>query len=398
VGESKDPASALVHASISGTVEEITETTNPAGQPVAAVSIKSDQQDAWLESAQGSETALLSLDEVGKASREELLGRVQEGGIVRSLTMGLPLHLDLSPPSSPRSYMHMTAAPVVRPIDTLIIKAVDFDPPVAPNQACLAGDTSELELGVTALTRITGADRVILALPSGGSSDQLTETAEKNGWELAKVNAGHYPYGLNNLVIHSLLGREVATPYGDPRDVGVVIQPLLTALDVGRVLGSGRPVTERVFSVCGDVGQPQTFRVRLGTPVAEVIDAAGGLSDDPGKVILGGPMMGYAHFDLNTPVTKETSGVFVQAAANVQTFSNHPCIHCGRCMQACPVRLEPGELGKLCEFGQYDLAAERNLFHCIECGVCAYVCPAKRPMVQLLRLGKSEVLAGRMEQ
>jgi electron transport complex protein RnfC len=180
--------------------------------------------------------------------------------------------------------------------------------------------------------------------------------------------------------------------------VGVVIQPLLTALDVGKVLASGRPVTERVFSVCGDVGQPQTFRVRLGTPVGEVIDAAGGLSGDPGKVILGGPMMGYAHFDLTTPVTKETSGVFVQAAANVHNFKNHPCIHCGRCLQACPVRLEPGELGKLCEFGQYELAAERNLFHCIECGVCAYVCPAKRPMVQLLRLGKSEVLAGRMEQ
>jgi electron transport complex protein RnfC len=397
VGSSGEFEAAAVHASVSGTVEAITEVTDPSGQPVPAVVIANDGRDAWFEPEEGGVPALSGLEEVAGTRPTRLLRRLRDAGLVRAATLGLPLHVDLSPPMAPRSYLFMTGIPVVRPIDTLIVRAVDPDPPVAPNQAALAAEDGRLEVGVAALARISGAKRVILAVPPGGDAAGLAALAERHEWELARVDARHYPFATDNLLVHRLTGRVVPTPYGEPRDVGVVLEPLLTALDVGQVLTTGRPVVDRVFSVAGDVAQPQTFRVRLGTPVGQVIQAAGGLPAEPGKVILGGPMRGYAHFDLDTPVTKETGGVLVQSAQRVRAFANEPCIHCGRCVAACPVNLVPAELSKLCEFHQFEEAAERDLLHCIECGCCAYVCPARRPMVHLLRYGKSEVLAERME-
>jgi electron transport complex protein RnfC len=398
LGSSEEFEAANVHSSVSGTVEAITEIYDPAGQKVPAVVVANDGKDTPFEPEGGLPATVASSEEVQKTRPTRLLRRLRDAGLVRSATLGLPLHVDLSPPMAPRSYMFMTGIPVVRPIDTLIIRAVDADPPVSPNQACLTDNSPELELGISALARIAGAQRVVIAVASGQPFDTLAALAASRQWEVVKVNPANYPAAHRNLLVHSITGRVVPTPYGEPRDVGVVVQPLITALDVGRVLITGRPPADRIFSVAGDVAKPQTFRVRLGTPLAQVIEAAGGLPANPGKVILGGPMLGYAHFDLNTPVTKETNGVFVQSAEHLHAFRNEPCIHCGRCVQACPVNLVPAELSKLCEFQQFDEAAERDLLHCIECGCCAYVCPAQRPMVHLLRYGKSEVLAERMEQ
>lgn len=398
VGTSEEFEAANVHASVSGTVEAIAEVYDPAGQKVAAVAIKNDGKDSVHVPEGGLPVPVGGVEDIMKTRPTRLLRRLREAGLVRSATLGLPLHVDLSPPMAPRSYMFMTGIPVVRPIDTLVIRAVDVDPPVTPNQACLSEASAELEIGITALARIAGAQRVVIAVPSGQPHEALAGLAAAKQWELAKINSANYPAAHRNLLVHSITGRVVPTPYGEPRDVGVVVQPLVTALDVGRALTSGRPPVDRVFSVAGDVAKPQTFRVRLGTPIGKVIEAAGGLPAKPGKVILGGPMQGYAHFDLNTPVTKETCGVLVQSAEHVRSFRNEPCIHCGRCVQACPVNLVPAELSKLCEFQQFEDAADRDLLHCIECGCCAYVCPARRPMVHLLRYGKSEVLAERMEQ
>ncbi|MBU4276368.1 MAG: RnfABCDGE type electron transport complex subunit C [Proteobacteria bacterium] len=396
VGASEAFESATVQATVSGVVEAIVDTVDPAGQKVPAVVIKNDGADAWAEDSTLGESLT---DPAGvKGTRpSHLLRRLREAGLVRAQVEGRPLHVDLSPPMAPQSYLYMTGIPVVRPVDTLIISAVDADPPVCPNRSCLGQSIEELSVGVAALARISGAKRVILALPSGSDTASIAAMAGQYEWEVASVSQTAYPFATDNFLVQSLTGREVSTPYGEPKDVGVALQPMISAMDVGKVLMSGRPVIDRIFSVAGEVKNPQTFRVRLGTPISEVLAAAGGGPSRPGKIIVGGPMMGLAIFDPTTPVTRETEGVFVQSAAKVVAYADHPCIHCGRCVAACPVNLIPSELGKLCEFRMYEEAADMDLMNCIECGCCAYVCPARRPMVHFLRHGKTEVLAGRME-
>jgi electron transport complex protein RnfC len=394
VGASEEFESATVQATVSGVVESIVQTVDPAGQKVPTVVIKNDGADTWV-----ADSAEALADPAGaKASRpSRLLKRLRESGLVRAQVEGRPLHVDLSPPMAPQSYLYMTGIPVVRPVDTLIVNAVDPDPPVCPNLSCLTQVGEELAVGVAALARISGAKRVILALPAGADTAALSAMAGQHEWETATVSQTAYPFATDNLLVSALTGRQVPTPYGEPKDVGVVLLPLISALDVGRVLISGRPVIDRVFTVAGEVKKPQTFRVRLGTPISQVLEAAGGGPSRPGKIIVGGPMMGLAIFDPATPVTRSTEGVLVQSADSVVSYADHPCIHCGRCVAACPVNLIPSELGKLCEFRMYEEAAEMDLMNCIECGCCAYVCPAKRPMVHFLRHGKTEVLAGRME-
>ena len=393
IGEADGLEAALVHASVSGKVEQIIDVSDPEGRVVPTVVISNDGKDDWADLTEDA-TLVDTADKVFETKPSRLLNAVRGSGLVRAAAHGLPLHLELSPPMAPRSYLFMTGIPVVRAIDTLIIKAVDADPPVIPNQACLAGYGPELEIGIAALARVAGAKRVIIAAAAGADLGDLPKMAQAREWEVTSVNGAHYPYAMDNIMVYSLTGREVPTPYGESRDVGVLVEPLATAMAFGKALMDGRPAVERVFSVAGDVAKPGAFKVRLGTPISDIL-AACGAAGEPGKVIFGGPMMGLAHFDLNTPVTKETEGLYVISKDKVQNFSGEACIHCGRCVQACPVNLIPCELGKMCEFGQYAEAEERDLLHCIECGCCAYVCPAKRPMVHLIRLGKSEVMAGK---
>jgi electron transport complex protein RnfC len=396
VGASSEFEAATVRSSVSGKVEGMVNLPDPSGTPVATIVVANDGRDAWQE--EDTFPVQPDIEALSTTRPSRLLRSIREAGLVRASLQGLPLHVDLSPPMAPRSYLFMSGIPVVQQVDTLIINCLDMDPPICPNQAALTQLGPELEVGVAVLARTSGATRVVLATAAGKTPPELRQIASAREWEVASVPANHYPFAGDNLLIHSLTGREVPTPYGEPRDVGVVIEPLLTCLDVGALFTTGRPTLSRVFSVAGDVANPQTFRVRLGTPVGAVLKAAGGPNGEMGKAILGGPMVGYAHFDLNTPVTKETEGLFVQNSAHLQRYGDRACIHCGRCVAACPVNLVPAELGKLCEFKRFEEAVESNLFNCIECGVCAYVCPARRPMVHFMRHGKHEVLAARSEE
>ncbi len=260
------------------------------------------------------------------------------------------------------------------------------------------GRSAALELGVAALAHLAGAEQVLLALPKDGAFPQIEETARGHRWEIRPVDPGHYPYALDHLLAHDLTGRMVATPDGDPRDMGVLTVGLANAWVLGRALASGRPADSRVVAVAGDVQKPQAFLARVGTPLPKS-HRRGGWPGRRARQGLGGrPHGGRGPVRPGGTGHRRHSGIFVQAKAKLSAYREHPCINCGRCVQVCPVGLLPGDLSRLCEYGQPEVAAERDLFHCIECGCCAYVCPARRPLVQLLRLGKSELLAKRMAQ
>ncbi len=372
---------ALVRASISGTVQAIEEIYDHAGHKVMAVVIKSDGQDSEPAAEPDALEAFGDTALINQTRLDKLLAGLDLTGVGLSSSVG------------PKHYISMNGVRSVRAIDTLIIRGVDYDPPVAPNTAALACDTAEIEAGIAALAHISSAGRVVLALPHGQDSSSIAEMSARHGWDIETVCAGHYPYTHDNMLALNLAGAEIPYPDGDPRDFGVALESMQTAMEVGRALLSGKPCLETLVSVTGAVQKPGAYEVRLGTPISHVLEAAGGLPENAGKVIIGGPMMGYAHFDLNSPVLRGIDGLFVQTKDELVKYSSHPCIHCGACVQVCPVNLVPGELSKFCEFAEYEQAAERDLFQCTECGVCAYVCPAKRPMVQLIRLGKTELMA-----
>lgn len=386
VGASEDSPAQNVHASVSGTVAGVEMVTGVSGRPVSAVAILNDGKNT-MASAEDELPAIKEPEALVSHKPLELAERLDQAGFDISATVG------------PKPYISMNGVKQIRKIDYLIISAVDYDPPVAPNQASLADvSTEELVLGASALSHVSGAQKVKLALPTGGLSKELEKLAYDLNWELDYVAAGHYPFAWDNLLINQLTGREVFFPDGDPRDWGVVLVALPKVAELARYLMTGKPSSICTLAVAGDVKQPKVLKVPCGTPVKDLLESCGGASGEPGKVILGGPMKGQALFDLDMPVTKDMDGLFVQSADKSAQFNDHPCIHCGRCVQVCPVNLIPGELGKLCEFNQFEDAADKDLFQCIECGACAYVCPAKRPLVQLFQYGKAEIQAERMEQ
>ena len=155
-----------------------------------------------------------------------------------------------------------------------------------------------------------------------------------------------------------------------------------------------RPQVRKLITVSGHgVSRPRNLVVRIGTPVREVMSFMGIPEGSVEKVIIGGPLMGYAQYSLDVPVTKEAYALVCQGPGDILTFEPDPCFNCGACVRICPVNLMPNELSKYCEFGRFEDAERHWLFHCIECGLCAYVCPAKRPMVHFMRYGKSEIIA-----
>lgn len=216
--------------------------------------------------------------------------------------------------------------------------------------------------------------------------------------ELAVLSA-RYPRGGEKQLIQAVLGREVPPPPGLPLDVGVIVSNVGTAYAMAEGILTGMPLVERVVSVTGEgVAKPSNFRTLIGTPLSFLIEKAGGFSSTPGKVIMGGPMMGPAVKSLDVPVLKGTSGVLVLKKEQVVQEPVLPCIRCGKCVDACPMRLQPVWMAAYAERGLMDDAENSRVMDCCECGACTFACPAKRPLVQWIKLAKAEIASRRKAQ
>ena len=240
--------------------------------------------------------------------------------------------------------------------------------------------------------RILGVSNIYIGIEENKADaiEILGRRASEFGVKIAVLKV-QYPQGSEKQLIMAITGRKVPAG-GLPMDAGCVVQNVGTAAATADAVVRGLPLVERVVTVTGEVVKnPGNWRLRIGTPVIRAIEFAGGVTEEPGKLILGGPMMGFAQKSFDVPVCKNTSGILLLPVSEALNYDPVGCIRCGRCVQGCPMHLTPCLLASAIEGERFDLAAQNHVMDCLECGSCAYVCPAHRPLVQHMRRAKAEI-------
>jgi len=382
IGEPAGFVSAAVHAPVSGKVKRVVQCNTPLGPACEAVLLENDGADTWAEGC--NEPA----DPDG-LSAQEVRERVQAAGIVGLGGATFPTHVKLTPPEG-------------KAIDTVILNGCECEPYLTGDHRLMLESPHTVVQGLKLVLRAVGCTRGIVAVEANkpdafqAMRKACAQRAE-DGLDLAaQLLAVKYPQGAEKQLILALTGRE--TPSGGlPLDVGVVVQNVGTAHAVYEACAHARPLTERVVTVAGPgVGAPANLRVRIGTPVRALLEACDWDEPTTRELVLGGPMMGVAHFDPDLPVNKGLSGIL--AFTDPTVFDHRHCIRCGRCVDGCPQRLVPSELSILVEAGRFEDARDADLLDCIECGVCTYVCPSRRPIVQWMKLAKDELARRRARE
>lgn len=365
--------SANIHSPVSGTVAAIDLAPDGAGLPRAAVVIRVEG-DEWMPEIDRSEKFVKGCP----SSPDEIVRKIADAGIVGMGGAAFPSHVKLTPPPG-------------RKADVLIINGAECEPYLTADHRLMLERGREVLTGASILAKALGVEMTYIGIENNKADaiGHLTAAARDFlSMEVAALKT-RYPQGGEKQLIEAVTGRRV--PSGAlPVDVGVVVHNVGTAFAVYEAVQKNKPLVERVVTVTGKgIMQPSNFIARIGTPVSSLIEAAGGMPDDAGKVLMGGPMMGRAASNIDAPVVKATSGIVILGAKEALRHRETACIKCGWCINVCPMGLEPYLLSKVSQKRMWDEAGQRHVADCIECGSCAYVCPARIPLLDWMRIGKT---------
>ena len=377
-----------VYSPLTGTVTAITPTLSSRGQPVDAVVIEGEHTAPKKKKT----------PDPSSLSTDELSGKIREAGLLSPGLQPLPLIRDLLPPDQPAAHLSLSGRRVVRGIDTLLVSALDPEPSLGVNRYLAGIEAEALGVGIAGLKAVSGAERVVFAvdktLPAPQPLISLAAADEEETTSIVGLSGRRYPIGLPVPLIKAATGREVPLPYGHPRDVGVALCSLETVISLGESLLTGSPPLTTMLTVGGGaLGRAGIVTVPIGTTIADLVEALGGFQRQPAKLVIGGPLSGFAHYDLGVPLGREAGGLFALTEQEITVAGDYrECINCGRCVATCPVNLVPGMLSMYCAKDRFEEAAHGGLFSCIECGCCDYVCPSRRPLVHFFRHAKHQLM------
>jgi electron transport complex protein RnfC len=363
------------HAPASGIVRRIELTPSISGRMVPAVFIE-PPPGSTQEEIEGTPCPL------DTSTPEQIVAAIQDAGVVGLGGAGFPTHVKLAIPEDKR-------------VDTLIINGAECEPYLTTDHRVMLEQRDDVFTGVRYLLAATGAGRVILGVEANkpDAAAHLREGLPADLPASVEVLRVKYPQGAEKMLITALLGREV--PSGAlPLDVHALVVNVATTAEIGHLLPHGRGIQERIITISGPaVRHKGNYRIPIGTPLRFLLENVG-VEEDVNRVFLGGPMMGAAAPSLDISITKGTSGVvaFTDTEAERTHGKVYPCIRCGYCVDACPILLNPSQLGILAKNQEYArMADDFHLMDCFECGSCSFVCPSHIPLVQQFRMAKAAV-------
>jgi electron transport complex protein RnfC len=374
IGDSEAFVSAAVHASVSGTVKEIKKVSNFTGADVMSIIIAADETQPEFSRQTDKDLDALTGEEIKEIAKEA--GLVGMGGAA------FPTHVKLSPPKD-------------KPVETVIINACECEPFLTCDHRQMLERPSDLIAGVRLLKTAVAATNAVIGVEAN-KMDAVDALRAKLGGDKeisVEVLEVKYPEGAEKMLIYALTGRKVP-PGKLPSEVGSLVQNVGTAIALYEAAAWGKPLYERVLTVTGPgIREPANLLAAIGTPISQLIDFCGGTVGNPAKLIMGGPMTGWAQSGTSASVVKGTSGVVVLTSDVIEQAEESECVRCGKCIDACPMFLMPNFIVQATKRRQWDKAEEWGALDCFECGCCSFECPAFIPHVQYARKAKAEIAA-----
>lgn len=379
IGDAEAFVSAPIHSSVSGIIKEIKDLTTPTGHSYCIV-IESDGKNEMDEAVQPK-------PDISVLKKEEILTAIRGAGIVGMGGATFPAHVKLSPPPDKK-------------IDTLIINGAECEPFLTADHRLMLERPDYVAYGMKLLMKALSVEVAYLGIEEN-KPDAIKAMGEvlkaEKGMEVMVLKA-KYPQGAEKQLISACTGRRV--PSGKlPMEVGVVVSNVGTVAAIGEAFRTGMPLVKRIVTITGGgIAEPKNLEVRIGTLFKDVIEECGGYKGVPGKIIMGGPMMGLAQYTDEIPCTKGTSGILILNEEEARIPEAKNCIRCGKCVGACPMGLMPLYLNAYYEKNMIGNAEEMNALDCMECGSCSFVCPSKRHLVDSIRAAKNEINAIKKKQ
>lgn len=371
IAEADGFVSAPVHASAAGVVEDIALWPHADGSMCPAIVIRVDRHSAQVPRPR----IIPAWDDL---SPDQIVRAVQDAGVVGLGGAAFPTHVKLAPPKD-------------FTVDTVILNGAECEPYLTTDHRIMVEYPERVQLGARIMLYTLGAKRAVIGVERNkpDAIERLRATLPTDIDVTVLPLTVKYPQGAEKMLIKAVTGREV--PSGKlPVNLGVVVQNVGSAASIGEVFETGLPLVERIVTVSGGgVRRPSNLIVPIGTTIGDLLEMCDGLTDDAREIVFGGPMMGASQATFDVPVMKGTTGVIVLTDRDAGVRPAYPCIHCGRCLDACPMFLNPQLLGELARSARYEEMQALHLADCMLCGSCSYVCPANIPLAQLFQLSKS---------